>query len=869
MRSQLRKSYKGGEKKMRQSLRPLVIALLFCLVGPSIGWTQSRIPSPREYLGFEVGEDRKLADWDQITNYFTLLDRSSDRILVQELGKTTEGRPFIMAVISSAENLAQLDRVRAQQARLADPRGLSEAEAETLIRQGKVVVLITCNIHSTEVASAQTALEFAWRMATEDSPRVRQILDQVIVLLIPSLNPDGQQLVTEWYRKYVGTPFEGSPPPWLYHKYVGHDNNRDWYMFTQVETQLTVGKVHNVWHPQIVYDVHQMGISSARMFIPPWMDPIDPNIDPILVQEMNYLGLSMATDLTAEGKKGIVVNAIYDLWTPARHYQCYHGGLRILTESASVKLATPVEIPFERLDVGRGYNGQQSSWNHVEPWPGGVWRLRDIVDYQLSAFFSLLETAARDRERFLRNFYRVGKRAIERRGPPYAFVIPAEQKDPWSAARLVHVLRFGLVEVGRARRSFVADGRTFSAGSYVIPLAQPYGAFAKTLLERQKYPDMREYPGGPPKRPYDVTAHTLPLLMGVTVVEIAHPFSADLDPVETAEPPPGSIRGSRSPAGYLIRPDGVNETVALFHLLKSGVKVYRMMGPQITPGTAFIPAEARAEPILETVARRLSVTVEAVDRRPSGPALEVKLPRVALYKSYVASMDEGWTRWLFDHFEVPYTNIYDRDVRAGGLERNFDVIILPENSARAIVQGHRKGSLDPRSGTQMPDEYTGGIGEQGVANLRSFVEAGGTLIALNTASELALERFPLGVKNVLAGVSSREFYCPGSILKVDVDPSHPIAFGMEREVPIWFEEGPAFDVDSEAKVVASYGTGPWLLSGWLLGGEKLSGKAALVDRPMGRGRVVLFGFRPQYRGQSYATFKMFFNALLYATARRQ
>ncbi|HXF05839.1 MAG TPA: M14 metallopeptidase family protein [Blastocatellia bacterium] len=844
----------------------LSIILLLSSLVPTVGGAQARITSPREFLGFEVGEDRKLADWDQITSYFKMLDNASDRITVEELGKTTEGRPFIMATISSPENLARLDRYRAQQKRLADPRGLSEAEAEALIREGKVVVLITCNIHSTEVASAQTALEFAWRMATENTPRVRQILDNVILLLIPSLNPDGQQMVVDWYRKYVGTPFEGSSPPWLYHKYVGHDNNRDWYMFTQVETQLTVGKVHNVWHPQIVYDVHQMGMYSARMFMPPWMDPIDPNIDPILVQGMNYLGMSMAADLTAEGKKGIVVNAIYDLWTPARHYQCYHGGLRILTESASVKLATPVEIPFERLEVGRGYNGKQSSWNYLEPWPGGLWRLRDIVDYQLSAFFSLLGTAARDRERFLRNFYLVGKRAVERRSPPYAFVIPAEQKDPWTTAKMINTLRFGLVEVGRARASFEADGRTYPAGSFVIKLAQPYGSFAKTLLERQKYPDLREYPGGPPKRPYDVTAHTLPLLMGVEVVEVARPFSVDLEPVDRAEPPAGGLVKGRSRVGYLIKPDGVNEVVALFHLLKSGVKVYRLMGPDVRPGTAFIPADARAETVLESVARRLALQVEAASHRPNGPALELRLPRIGLYKSYVASMDEGWTRWIFDQFEIPYTSIYDKDIRAGGLERTFDVIILPENSARAIIEGHRRGAPDPRSGTQMPDEYTGGIGDQGVNNLRSFIEAGGTLITLNTASDVVVERFGLGIKDVLAGVSNREFYCPGSILKVNVDTTHPIAFGMERETPIWFEEGPAFEAPPGARVIASYGTGSPLLSGWLLGGEKLTGKAALVDLPLGRGRAVLFGFRPQYRGQSYATFKMFFNALLYASA---
>jgi len=834
------------------------LLIAFSLAASPALSSQTRIITPKEHLGFEIGEDRKLADWDQITRYFKMLDEASDRVQVEELGKTTEGRPFIMAIISAPENLSRLEYYRAIQERLADPRRLSESQARELIEQGKAIVLITCNIHSTEIASAHTALEFAYRMAAEESPRVREILQNVILLLIPSLNPDGEQMVVDWYRKYLGTPFEGTSPPWLYHKYVGHDNNRDWYMFTQVETQLTVAKAHNVWHPHIVYDVHQMGSTGARMFVPPWIDPIDPNIDPILVQEMNLLGMSMATDLTAEGKKGVVVNAIFDLWTPSRHYQCYHGGLRILTESASVRIATPIEIPFNQLVAGRGYDPKQRTWNFPDPWPGGTWRLRDIVDYQLSAFFSLLQHAARNRDKYVQNFYLVGKRASERAAPPYAFVIPPDQKDPVAAAKMINVLRFGLVEVARATVPFQADGQLFPSGSYVIRLAQPYGAFAKTLLEKQRYPDLREYVGGPPKRPYDVTAHTLPLLMGVKTVEINHTFSAQLEPLDKAELPRGEIVGGKSPYGYLIKPEGNNDIVALFQLLKRGIKVYRLLNSEYPAGTAFVPADGRSEEALEDIAKRLSLKIQAASARPRGAALEVMFPRIALYKSFVPSMDEGWTRWLFDQYEIPYVSLYDKDVRAGGLEKNFDVVILPESSPRAIIEGHRKGT--------MPDEYVGGIGDEGVRNLRAFAEAGGTLMTFNEASQLVVERFNLGVQNALAGVSGREFYCPGSILKATVDPSHPIAFGMDREAALWFEGSPAFQLDSVGTAVISYRDEP-LLSGWLLGGEKLLGKAALADLPLGRGRVILFGFRPQYRGQSYATFKILFNALLYASSK--
>ncbi|MCS6816838.1 MAG: M14 family metallopeptidase [Blastocatellia bacterium] len=844
---------------MLRRARHLQKGLAIVMMTATIWAGQRTVPSPREYLGFDIGEDRRLASWPQIVEYFRRLDEASDRMSVVELGRSTEGRPFIMAIISAPSTLARLEEYRQIQKRLADPRGLSESDARALIERGKVVVLITCNIHSTEVASAQTAVEFAWRMVTEDSPRVREILENVILLLIPSLNPDGNQMVYEWYQRTLGTPYEGTSPPWLYHKYVGHDNNRDWYMFTQVETRLTVEKAHNAWHPQIVYDVHQMGALEARIFTPPWIDPIEPNIDPILVQGMNWLGMKMAADLTAEGKKGVVVNAIYDLWTPARCYQCYHGGLRILTESASVRIASPIEIPFERLRGGRGYDAQRPSWNFPEPWPGGIWRLRDIVDYQLSAFFSLLQTAARHRDHFLWNFYRVGKRAVERKEPPFAFIIPPEQRDPAAARKLIEVLRFGLVEVWRARAAFEADGRTFPAGSLIIPLAQPYGAFAKALLERQRYPDLREYPGGPPKRPYDVTAHTLPLLMGVNVVEITRPFSVPWEPVDRVEEPGGQIVGGKSPHGYVIRPEGHREIAALFDLLKRGGRVYRLVdAAAFPPGTAFIPAGQEA--LLEETARRFSISVQAVRERPRGAVLELRMPRVGLYRSYVPSMDEGWTRWVFDQFGIPYENVYDRDIRAGDLRRRFDAIILPDQPLRTILEGHRPGT--------MPEEYTGGIGEIGVANLRRFAEDGGSVIAFNQASEVILRGMQPQVRDVLAGVSEREFYGPGSILKAEFDPAHPVAFGMERETGIWFEEGPAFEVSGSAIVIARYPAGDPLLSGWLLGGERLSGKAALVEVPIGRGRAILFGFRPQYRGQSYATFKTLFNAVLYAASER-
>src|SRR5713101_5498847 len=357
------------------------------------------VPTPKSHFGHEIGADRTVLDWDRVVSYFCALEASSARIRVQELGKTTEGRPLIAAIIAAPETLANLGRYLEIQKKLADPRIAPQSEVEALFAQGKAIVMITCSIHSTELASTHTAVEFAYRLLTEDKARFRAILDNTILLLVPSLNPDGVDIVTRWYRKTVGTPFEGTSPPQLYHKYTGHDNNRDWYILSQVETRHVIGKLHNVWHPQIVYDVHQQGQNASRIMAPPWLDPIEPNVDAILVQEMNLFGMGIATDLTAAGKTGVSVNSSYDFWTPSRHYQSFHGGLRILTESASARLASPVTIRREDLrEDGLGYNARERTWNHIEPWAGGTWRLRDIIDYQLIAMESVLYQAAVRRE---------------------------------------------------------------------------------------------------------------------------------------------------------------------------------------------------------------------------------------------------------------------------------------------------------------------------------------------------------------------------------------------------------------------------------------------------------------------------------------
>jgi zinc carboxypeptidase len=743
-----------------------------------------RIPTPKSVLGFEPGEDRKLAEWPLLVRYYQALARTSARVQYRELGKTTLGAPFVVLVISSPRNLQRLDLLRRLNARLADPRTLrSSREAEDALRDGKTIVLITSGIHSTEVGGHLTPAVLAYRLATDTSAGTLAILDNVILLLVPSLNPDGVTIVTRWYNRTLGTPAEGTEPPELYHHYAGHDNNRDWYAFTQVETRLAVDSLHNVWHPQLVHDIHQQDADGSRLFLPPYLDPVEPNVDPLLVDGVNALGTAMAWALAEQGKTGITINAIYDAWTPARAYPHYHGGVRILSEAASANLASPIDLPFDELQArARGYNPRQRSWNFTAPWPGGRWTLRNIVSYQSEGAYALLQNAARYRDRWLATFLEVGSRAVRGwKGWPYAYVIPKQRQDSVALATLLGILRRGQVEIRTAQQAFTLGGQRHPPGTYVVVLRQPYAAFAKTLLEPQRYPDLRLFPGGPPIPPYDVTAHTLPLLMGVAAV-----------------PAPDSLRVA------------------------------------------------------------LSAPVEPPGATPGDPGFGAgEAPRIGLYRSYDASMDEGWTRWAFDAWKVPYQPLVDSVVRAGRLKEQFDAILLPDQEPHQLLEGL------PR---RYPAPYAGGIGSDGVRALRQFVEDGGTLVALNHASRFVVEQLLLPVRNVLEGVPDDDFYAPGSIFRLDLDTTQALAKAMPARTIAWYENGPAFEpLDSTAvRVIGRYPNDPdkVLLSGWVLHPDRVAGRAALVEVRLGSGRVVLYGFRPQYRGQSLATYPLLFNSLL-------
>lgn len=844
------------------------VGCMFLSLAESAFAQSTHITTPAEQFGFEPGTDRKLADWAQLTAYYQKLASQSDRLRYQELGKTMEGRPFVMLTVSAPENLARLSEYKDIVDRLSDARKTSPEEALRLIARGRTVVIVTFNIHSTEIASAQTAASFAYRMVSSSDPDVLTTLQNVILLLVPSQNPDGEQLVVDWYKKTLGTPAEGSNPPVLYAKYVGHDDNRDWVGLTQLETQHTA-RVINEWHPQILYDLHQQGANAPRIYLPPWVDPIDPNVDPLLVSSMNSLGMRIAHDIASSGKSGVLVHGVYDFWSPLRDYISLHNGVRILTESASANLASPIEVPFEKLGAGIGYDAKVAAWNYPDPWKGGTWHLRDIVAYQMTALASITRSAAADRERFLSDFYAISSRAVHPESGPYAYVVSPDQIDPGTTVRLVKTLFDGGVEVQQATAAFEAGGKQYPVGSYIIALNQPFRAFAKTILERQHYPDIREYPGGPPQKPYDVTTTSLPLFYDVQADEIQDKFTAQASLLSAIVPVAGHAPRA-SASGYLLDARRNSSYYALFALLRQGVKAYRLTGSNVEPGTIYIPRQSGVGPKLAAVAKQFSADIEPATGPVSGAALEVKEPRVGLYKSWIASLDEGWTRFVFEKSAVPYKSLVDADIRKGSLRKRFDAIILPDNAASAILEGRAREGRDGANRLEqpkVPPEYRGGLGKDGAAALQAFVEAGGTIITSNKAADVYATKDNPVFTNALREVPSKEFYCPGSILEITVDRSSPIAFGSAATVPVFFETGPTFKISGAGRPVGRYTSDDPLLSGWILGGKYLNGTSAIGDVPVGKGRIVSFGFVPIYRGLSEVTYKLLFNAMLYSTSK--
>lgn len=886
-----------------RSARPgfIGVAVFACVAfaAPTLAQT---VPTPESVLGHRVGADFHLATYEESMDYFRALDQASDRVELRQVGETSFGRPWYVALISSAENLRNLDRYQEIAQRLAHPEGLSDAEARALAAEGRAIVHIDGGLHASEVAHAQHTIQLAYDLVTgDDDPEKAAILDNVILLLWPSINPDGQTMVAEWYRQNLGTQFEVAPMPELYQKYVGHDNNRDGYMINMIESRV-VTRVTREWEPQILYNHHQTAPFPTRIWIPPFAEPVSPNVHPLMWRTVNLMGMAMAQALEERGQKGAThMGTGFDNWYPGfmDHANNFHNVASFLTETALYRYATP---HFYTLgDFPANDRGLRPQSLYSSPWEGGWWRIGDAVDYMITASFSVLDFAAKYRSDLLYNRYQAGRDVIAHytASPPYAYFIPTDQRDPVAAVELLRRLAFNGIEVQRLTRDLTFEGVTQTAGTWVIAMDQPFGHYVRQLFDTQEYPDLRDFPEGPPDQPYDIAGWTLPLQMGVRVVAAHSPIDAVRDALEpvvgeatawdgadvesvdasafdsppgvgfdsnaTAAgivPPAGRVRGS---GGALVLDAAQNNTFkALNRAWEQGATVRFQPGSAPTDsvvgraGTsgrwvvAGLSGDARSALVRD-------FALQADGGSASGTPLT--RPRVGLYHPYQPSMDEGWTRWVMEAYGFVPEELTNPDVRAGELRGRYDVIVIADMGARTILEGYAEGVI--------PGRYAGGIGPEGVRALDAFVRAGGTLVTINGSSRFAMDAFHLPVRDVTQGISRTEFFVSGSILEVLTDPSHPVMTGMSERAPMLIGGGPVFTVEDgfEGHVLARYASeGSPLLSGYLLGEEHLQGYAAALDVEYGEGRVVLLGLRPQWRGQPFGSFRVLFNAALYTQA---
>ncbi len=844
--------------------RVLSAALAACLF---VSLRATEVPSPSQFLKLPVGADRTLADYGQITAYFRALAAASPRVQIEDLGRTTNGQPLIMAVISSEANLKHKARYQEIAKRLADPRGLSDAQIESLAKGGKAIVLVTCAIHASEIAATQMSMEWAHGLATAKDAETLRRLDNVILLLMPSLNPDGQMMETEYYRKQLGTRYEGGRLPWLYHPYVGHDNNRDWYMLTQKETLAVNRMAYHQWFPQVWLDEHQMGATGPRMFVPPYANPVAKEVHPLVWRTVDLLGSTMSLRLEEAGKAGVAYGTMFDAYWPGgtKNTGWWKNVIGLLTEVASARLASPADIDPTELAAGaKGLVEYKPQVNFPNPWKGGPWRLRDIMDYERIASDALLEACTNLKADLLRNRARMAQTSIQAGDPALFYRLPTAQRDPVAAARLAHLMAENGAEV-----------RVAKDGAYLLPTAQPLGRFVKEMLEPQRYPETRPAAGVAPMAPYDVAAWTLPMMMGVQVdkANLTEAERGVTHLLKAGDWPQGGVAGSGAVAVLDRRSTAaaglLNEALKIGNA-RVALEAFEAEGKRFDAGSVLLKAGGD----LDRLAARHHLILRTLSSLPPVKVAAQKLPRVGLLKPWAVSMDEGWTRWLLEQYGFAPKSLEPKAVQAGKLRDAFDAIVLPDVSKSQLLEGRfrAEGEGARRFTEELPPEYSGGLGKEGMKALKDFVEQGGTLIALASSSELLMDEWNLPVRNAFAsGRGGEDFACPGSILHMHLDPTHPVGYGMAAaslgflDGRLAFQTSPASPQNRRA-VIASYpdDARDILASGWIKGADKLERKAAAVALELGKGKVVLFGFRVQHRAQTEDSFKLLFNALYWS-----
>lgn len=852
----------------RSHPRFAVLATLFALTAALAAPVSAQtIPSPEEFFGHVMGADRQLARWDRLVEYYQLIGEASDRVAVEEVGLSTLGHPFLVIYVSSPENLARLDEIRAMNAILSDPRGHTRAEVEEAISESKVVFLQAYALHSTEVAASQTAAEVMYLFATRDDEGMREILDETVSIIVPGMNPDGNIIVTDWYDQWVGTEYEGVSPPELYHHYIGHDNNRDAFMQNTVESQYVAQIMFRDFVPQAFIDHHQMGAYTARIYLPPYAEPIRPGGDPLVWREMDWYGGHMALKMDEAGLEGAIGAAIYSGWGHFGFHWItpFHNIAGMLTESASARLATPLYVHPDQLTGSRQLPEYEEQTTFPSPWEGGWWRVRDIVDRQVVATFSPLELAAQNRETVLRNAYNKAMRQTERGrdGDVKAYVVPADQHDPLTMQKMVNKLIFQGITVERASRDFTHEGRAYDGGTYVVSMAQPKRGVIRWLLGQTYYPD-NSYTrdrDGDPIRPYDMSTDNLAEFMGVTVHPVASAVTVATTRVTGEIDPSGTVAAGEY--GYVLdgRENDAFEAANLLFAAGAQVSRAHQDGTGFRRGDFIVAANADGAAVRE-IAETTGVDFQALDTDPSASTYPLAQQRIGMYQRYYGgNMDEGWTRWLLEDFSFPYTTVMDAEIQRGDLADRWDVIILPADSRQMMVEG-------PEDRSETPPAYRSGFGQEGLQALEAFVEDGGTLVTLSQAGDLALSDLDVPVVDAVDGLGGNDFWSPGSTLKIRVDTTNPLAYGMpENALATFLAGGQVYETvrgerSSNVHRIATYPGRDILQSGWLLGEEAIADMAAMVEVEKGEGSVVMIGFRPQHRAQTHGTYKFLFNALM-------
>jgi hypothetical protein len=848
---------------------------------------QTGIPKPEEHFGFVPGTDYKLFDYEQLIEYLAKLDKASPMLKLVENGQSPMGRKMYIAFISSESNIKNLDRLREINKELALNPNLSETKQAENVREGKVFFLATLSMHSTEVAPSQALPLIAYQLITSDDPLIKKYLNDVVYMAVPNHNPDGMDLVVENYNKYKGTQYEGASLPRVYHKYVGHDNNRDFVTLSQEDTK-AIARIYNLdWFPQVMIEKHQMGSTSIRYFVPPSTDPIAENVDAELWAWTSIFGTNMLRDLTSVGLAGVGQKTIYDDYWPGSTETCiWKNVIGMLTEAASVRDASPVYIEPNELQVGKGLSEYEKSINFPLPWEGGWWHLGDIVKLEIESTLSTIKTSSILKNDILRYRNEVCKREVEKgkTEPPYYYVVPQQQVDQSELIALVELMKEHGIETFQLTEDYNLGEINLKEGDIVYPLSQPFRAFVKEVMEKQEYPVRHYTPGGEIMRPYDVTSWSLPLHRGLVSHEIKvrdKTFEAKLKPLEGVYNP--IKEDYKLPAVFPATSNGSFK--AAFMALQNGMKVSRLtqeakIGGK-TYGKGSFLIQGGSQDLLNRIVKESDTEPGSVEDPGKLVSSSVTLPRIALVETYFSDMDAGWTRYLFDTYNLPFTVIHPDEFEKTDFEKNYDIVIFPSTGKNLLMNGKSGSETSPNMSNYHPD-YVKGMGKKGLEKLLLFINGGGKVISWGQSIDLFTgmlemtvgkekEEFMLPFSNVADQARRNGLLVPGSLMRMDLKQDHPLTWGMPAEAGVFYRGNPLFSTsvprfDMDRRVIGTFAKKEILMSGYSEKEELLSEKPAMIWLKKGKGELILYSFNPQFRASTPATYKLLFNALFPATA---